>query len=497
MGGMRLSKKLTIALVLGICAVMACYAYFEVRQEIVLTQADLMRAQRVGLAWMGTIEAVWQREGPARARELAMRAMQRAEDITLRILPLTAGAAPSGRPFSTGEFQTLLAGKVVRRTYSDETGYDWRQIYVPLRVSDGEEAVVEYAEPMEGEERFIKMSHLGLTVATLAVIAACALIATGLEYWLVGRPLQLLRDKARRAGEGDFSGPLDLRQNDEMGDLAREINAMCERIATAKQKLAEETEARIAAIDQLRHTDRLATVGQLAAGVAHELGTPLNVISARAELIAAAERVRPDVAQNAHIIGDQCDRMTDIIQQLLDFSRRRGAAMGLTDLRHVVGRTLGLLSTAAEKAQVRLSCAPGDTPVLVCIDQNQMQQALANIVLNGIQAMAKGGSLRVEVRMKLSRPPGDTGVPEADYACVTVEDEGTGIAPAQLQRIFEPFFTTKAVGEGTGLGLAVAHGIVAEHNGWISVDSTLGGGTRFSVFLPVAAGAASHVGVAS
>src|SRR5439155_10534596 len=126
-------------------------------------------------------------------------------------------------------------------------------------------AIVEYDEPSGDEQRFIVMSHLALAAATLAVVAVCALITSGLQYSLVGRPLQLLRDKAQRAGAGDFAGPLALRQKDEMGELAREINAMCDRIAEANRKLAEETEARITALEHLRHTDRLATVGQLAA----------------------------------------------------------------------------------------------------------------------------------------------------------------------------------------------------------------------------------------
>ncbi len=492
---MRLARKLTVALVCGILAVMAAYAFFQLRQEIVLSQADLLRAQRIGLASMGMIEAVMEREGPARASELVARAMQRAQEITLRILPLDASGA--GGELSGDELRTLVAGEVVRRVHEDDAGGEWRQVYIPLRVPGREPAVVEYAEPMQEEQTFIKMSHLAIAAATLAIVTLCGLLATGLQYKLVGKPLELLRDKARRAGEGDFSRPLELRQNDEMGELAREVNAMCERIAAANRKLAEETDARITALEQLRHTDRLATVGQLAAGVAHELGTPLNVVSARAELIAATELPRPDVVQNARVIGEQCDRMTGIIQQLLDFSRRRGTALGLTDLRHVVTRTLGLLSTAAQKARVQLQSAAADTPVLVRIDQNQMQQAVANIVLNGIQAMPSGGSLRVTIRTQRAQPLNDTMAPDTEYACITVEDEGAGIAPAHLKNIFEPFFTTKGVGEGTGLGLAVAHGIVAEHGGWIAVDSTVGRGSRFAIFLPTAeAGNTMDVGVA-
>jgi two-component system NtrC family sensor kinase len=423
--------------------------------------------------------------------------MERAQDITLRILPLgQTGLATADEGLSVEERGMLRAGEVVRRAHTDAAGDEWVQVYAPLRLSGGE-LVVEYGEPFEAEHTFIEMSHVAMIAATLGIVLVCGLIATGLQYSLVGRPLELLRDKARRAGEGDFSRPLVLRQNDEMGELAREINAMCDRIAAANRRLAEETEARITALEQLRHTDRLATVGQLAAGVAHELGTPLNVASARAELIATTELPRAQVVQNARVIGEQCDRITAIVQQLLDFSRRRRATVGLADLRHVVTRTMDLLSTAADKARVRLQSAVIPTPVLVRIDPNQMLQALANIALNGIQAMSRGGRLHVSIGVHRARPPAGTAAADDDYACITVEDNGTGIAADHLPRIFEPFFTTKGVGEGTGLGLAVADGIVAEHGGWIAVDSAPGRGSRFSIFLPLAqAAGATDVGAA-
>jgi signal transduction histidine kinase len=328
------------------------------------------------------------------------------------------------------------------------------------------------------------MTHTAMLWATISVIATCALIATVVNFWFVGRPLQLLRDKARRAGSGDFSLPLSLRQHDEIGDLARELNAMCERLAEGRRRLDAETEARIAALEQLRHTDRLATVGQLAAGVAHELGTPLNVVSARAHSIAAADVPRQELITNANIIGEQADRMTAIIQQLLDFSRRHTAKIAVADVRHVITQTLDLLSSVADKANITVHCDIGNTPILAAVDANQIQQALTNIVLNGIQAMTQGGALRISAGSRRTSAPAPDDGPESEYVCITVEDSGMGIPADRLQHIFEPFFTTKAVGEGTGLGLAVAHGIVAEHGGWIAVESTVGGGSRFSIFLP-------------
>jgi len=120
------------------------------------------------------------------------------------------------------------------------------------------------------------------------------------------------------------------------------------------------------------------------------------------------------------------------------------------------------------------------------VDSSQLQQVFTNLVVNGVQSMQRGGTLTIGVRRQHTQPPVDHGGPEADYYCIEIRDQGCGIAPADRQHLFEPFFTTKPVGEGTGLGLAVAYGIVREHGGWIEVASEVGSGSLFSVFLPIA-----------
>jgi len=484
---MRLARKLNLLLILGVILVMAVYAYVEMRQEVVLSDADRQRTQQLGLAWLGTLEAAWEHEGGQRTQEIVARANDRAEKVTVQLVGLDPTAGYLARPDLTPEqFAELAAGKLVRFVRRDEHGEEWQYFYKALDGGAHRAAAVEFVEPLTGQQRFIHMSHTAMLLATLAVIFTCAVIVAVVAFWFVGRPLELLRDKARRVGSGDFSTPLLLKQSDEIGDLAREINAMCDQLAAARQRLADATEARIAALEQLRHTDRLATVGHLAAGVAHELGTPLSVASTRAQLIASTDLPRPQVVANAAIIIEQVDRMTAIIQQLLGFSRRRGSAPGVTDVRHIISRTLDLLSPAAGKARVSVDYQPGDTPLLATVDANQMLQALANIVLNGIQAMRSGGTLHVRAETCHATSPGNHRGTAGDYLCVTIEDNGSGIPADCLSRIFEPFFTTKPVGEGTGLGLVVTQGIIAEHGGWITVDSAVGRGTCFSIFLPQA-----------
>jgi signal transduction histidine kinase len=356
-----------------------------------------------------------------------------------------------------------------------------------VKLPNARAAAVEVGESLRNELTFIRTSHNAMAIATLGIAAVCGLIAMGLGWWFVGRPMALLRDKTRRVGEGDFSGRLVLRQRDEIGELAREIDAMCDRIVEANERLARESDARVAAIEQLRHTDRLATVGQLASGVAHELGTPLNVVSARAKMIAANEGATEPIVQHAKIVVEQAERMTDIIRQLLDFSRRRGMKPGLVDLRTIVTRAVDMVSSVADANHVQIVTQLPGAPVLARADQGQLEQALTNFVLNGIQAMPQGGTLRVGASTRRVRPPAEPGGPEADYLCLIVTDEGEGISRDNLLRIFEPFFTTKGVGQGTGLGLSVAYGIVSEHGGWIDVESQVGSGSRFIIHLPSAA----------
>jgi signal transduction histidine kinase len=298
--------------------------------------------------------------------------------------------------------------------------------------------------------------------------------------------MRKLVEKARRIGSGDLSGPLEMSQRDEIGVLAREMNDMCERLRAAHERADRETEQRIAAAAQLRHADRLNTVGKLASGVAHELGTPLNVVSGRAKMILRGQVSGPEIEDSARTIVEQSERMTRIIKQLLGFARRRQPQLTRESLGTIVQRTLGLLQPMAHKANV--TCVSrGDEPgPEVEIDSSLIEQALTNLVVNGIQAMSAGGTLAVTLAEEDATPPADLGGGRERFACIHVQDQGVGMTAEQLARAFEPFFTTKDVGQGTGLGLSVAYNIARDHNGWISASSQANMGSRFSMYLPLA-----------
>jgi two-component system NtrC family sensor kinase len=478
---MKLARKLTVALVAGVLAVMAVYGWVEVGRETAIIDGDLAKNTKYGRGAAEALKRVWAREGEAGLREVLALIDEHGPDVVQLRFHHLADLEEHPPPSVTREALSGLEQQNVI-TLRQTTEGEWvRRIFVPISIPDHPPGVVEVIESLQAEHTYVDMNRRDIIAATVLVALVCGLIAMGLGYWFVGRPMARLRDHARAIGSGDLNARVGVRQHDEIGDLAGEINVMSDRLAAARDRLAAETEARIATLDQLRHTDRLTTVGRLAAGVAHELGTPLNVIANRAGKIAATEGVTGNVVEYARVIQDQSARMVTVIRQLLDFSRRQGPKLGVVNLRTLTVRTIDLLQPFAHKRGVTIELTALDGEWFARIDQNQVQQALTNVMMNGIEAMPNGGHLRVSVG---SEDAGGGSMPRRIR--IRMEDEGTGIAAADLAHVFEPFFTTKGVGEGTGLGLSVAHGIVADHGGSIDVQSEVGKGTAVTIQLAAA-----------
>jgi signal transduction histidine kinase len=492
---MKLARKLTVALVLPLLLIMSAYAWFQVRSEVTILHADLGKNAKFGRGAAHLVEELWVALGPQRTLQLLHEVDEAGpSELRLRLVWLDelertqTGLSPRQR----AELRDADHNVVVVRPQGP--GRYARYTYVTLRLPGDRPAALEFAERLRAEREYIDMNHRSIALATVTIVGIASLIAMGLGYWLVGRPMSRLRDHARAVASGDLDVRLGLAQHDEIGDLADELNSMSHQLAEARARLAAETEARISTLEQLRHTDRLTTVGRLAAGIAHELGTPLNVVAGRANKIVS---MGGPAAEYASIIAEQASRMTAIIRQLLDFSRRQGPRLGMANLRALAARTLDMLGALADRQRVVLELRGGEDLPMARVDQSQMQQALANIILNGIQAMPTGGTLRVDIGRAHGHPPDKPDAVAEDYLRVTVVDEGEGIAPDVLPHIFEPFYTTKGVGEGTGLGLPVAHGILQEHGGWIEVESEVGRGTRFSLYVHPAEGFSTRIEAAS
>jgi signal transduction histidine kinase len=314
--------------------------------------------------------------------------------------------------------------------------------------------------------------ELGRELWAVGLVALLsAFLARAMGHWLIGGPLGRIADQVQRLGAGDLSRRLVPRGSREIYDLKVAINHTSDELAAARERASREKALREEAVAQLRHADRMRTVGTLAAGIAHELGTPLNVILLRAHMIARGELEGDDVKTSAATIAGQTERLTRIVRQLLDFARRKNPSRSPVDLRELALRTAALLGPLAAKRDVHLTVA-GEQPVRAEVDGGQIEQALTNLVMNAVHASPRGAVVTLRAGF------------DGQEAILAVEDEGCGMAPEVLERVFEPFFTTKEPGEGTGLGLSVAFGIASDHGGRLDAASVPGRGSTFTLRLP-------------
>jgi len=243
-----------------------------------------------------------------------------------------------------------------------------------------------------------------------------------------------------------------------------------------EEKVEERTEQLNAFEQKIRQVERLALVGTLASGIAHEVGTPLNVISGRVELLtqraSSDERMQKDLA----IINQQIERITRIIRELLNVSRPREQRATNLDLGDLLTQLVEFLRIPLEKSTIEVKVSVDSAAQIVRADRDQLQQVLLNLIMNAIQAMPAGGKLLLETKTAEK-----DGFP---YVGIEVRDTGKGIAQSDLEKIFDPFFSTKKPGEGTGLGLPIALDIIKKHGGYINVESELERGSTFRVLLP-------------
>ncbi len=224
--------------------------------------------------------------------------------------------------------------------------------------------------------------------------------------------------------------------------------------------------------DQLRKTERLAELGTLASGMAHEIGTPMNVILGRAELLMRKAKDE-STKRGLETIVTQVERITKIMNQLLSFARKRPSEQRGVDFVKIIEDVLDMLHEKFKSHDLHVVKTYQPDLSQVLADSDHITQVLLNLLLNACQSMTEGGTLTLKL------------CPKGDMVELSVQDTGTGIPEDQISKIFDPFFTTKAVGEGTGLGLTVVHGIIQEHNGTIRVNSIPGQGTTFIISLPV------------
>jgi signal transduction histidine kinase len=311
--------------------------------------------------------------------------------------------------------------------------------------------------------------------SVVAGVGFFVLLASGLGFAVgrvrLTRPLDRLLRAIRSIREGEKTAPLPEEGDEEIAALAAEFNVMNAELSAAYRSVQEESEARREALHALQAADRLVTVGQLSASLAHEIGSPLQVLHGRARSLVERPGDPERVRRSAGILVRETERITGIVAQFLALSRRKPARRVLVDLARISSEVVVLLEIEARRRRVSVEqVQEGDCSVLG--DPDQLQQVVLNLLTNALVACKPGGWVTVKT------------VREGDRVRLVAADDGSGMSAETLARAFEPLFTTHADEGGTGLGLAVVRSIVEEHGGSVVGQSEVGRGSTFTVDLP-------------
>ena len=308
---------------------------------------------------------------------------------------------------------------------------------------------------------------------------ALTVLFVGLIYRWVFRPLRLLVKGSRRVAGGDFNYRIQLNSRDEMAELAEAMNDMTTRFRTIRDDLDRQVQIRT---KQVVRSEQLASVGFLAAGVAHEINNPLASIALCAEsLDGRLSDLCPDGSEHTEVVGrylkmiqTEAFRCKEITEKLLDFSRMGEVKRQSADLRELIHGVMEMVQHLGKYQNRRIDLTPGE-PVIAAVNAQEIKQVVLNLVTNALDSVDDGGSLTIELAKK------------PDFAEMVFTDNGCGMSEEVLKHLFEPFFTRKRGGQGTGLGLSIVYRIVSEHGGQIEATSAgQGRGSQFHVTLPLA-----------
>jgi len=323
--------------------------------------------------------------------------------------------------------------------------------------------VLDVTVSLEGVQEEMATSRNKAILLTAVTIFSTSIIGLLLIHNRVGRPVTELALATRRVADGDLTTTIDVHRNDELGDLQHSFNEMTKRLA--------ETQS------QLYQSDKMASVGRLAAGIAHEINNPLTGVLTFSSLLLRQAAAGSELHEGLETIVSETKRCREIVKELLDFSRQAPPLKTDTDLNHVVEKALDIVDHQFTVNNITVTKGLATTLPAVRADANKMGQVLLNLLVNAADAVEPGAA-EIFVGTDVKEVSGRT------YVEIKVADNGHGIPISEQSQIFEPFFTTKET--GTGLGLAVVWGIVSEHAGTITVTSKPARGTTFTVRIPTA-----------
>ena len=392
------------------------------------------------------------------------------------------------------------------RIYRNAAGARVLGIITPIENQPSCSNAACHAHPAEQQILGVLDTNLSLAKADVQVAESsrrmiaytgCALLLIALLSWffvwqVVGHPVKALKRGTERLAAGDLGYQIEVRSRDEIGELANSFNGMSLQLQsehnenlswtrTLEERVEHKTRELKRAHEHALHTEKMASIGKMAAVLAHEINNPLSGILTYAKLLrkwidrdSAGLAHRQDICDSLDLIASESRRCGDLVKNLLTFSRTSPMNLQPTHLNQVVDRSLRLVQHQLDLASIQVQpVLDPDLPQVLC-DAAQIEQVILALVMNALDAMPQGGNLWIETSFGH----------EPNQVRIVVRDDGSGIPPEILPRIFEPFLTTKETGRGVGLGLAISHSILERHNGNIEVQSEAGRGTTFTVTLP-------------
>ena len=419
--------------------------------------------------------------------------------------------------------QSLPLSKLNRpdrfRIYRDNSGRRVLAVITPIENRPDCSNAACHAHPASQQILGVLDTHLSLARAdtqlaestrrmiayTALALATIACLSWVFVLWLVYEPIKRLRTGTRELMQGNLGFQIRVQSEDEAGELADSFNQMSLQLRSANEEIvawAKTLEDRVEqktrelkrAHDHVLHVEKMASIGKLAAVVAHEINNPLAGILTYAKLLRkwitrgeTSGAKKQEAEQCLDLIASESRRCGELVKNLLTFSRTAPMNVETTDINVVMDRCVRLVRHQLELAGVQLQLSLADDLPHVQCDPAQIEQVVLALVMNALDAMPRGGNLWLSTKL------GECG---SNYE-IWVRDDGSGIAPEILSQIFEPFLTTKETGKGVGLGLAVSKSIVERHGGTIEVKSEFGKGTSFKVELPIDGGGAALVAAIS
>ncbi len=486
---MRVGMRMTVTMSIVVALTLSVFAALQLRSSSAQRASSLRRGiEDIALSTRYHIEANGVANSLSNASQLEESMSQAIAPYRVRLF------SPQNAPELTTAIRKRIQAIMEGRSsflYSEE---EEEIIYtLPLRQRsvlrvEGFEAVA--VVEVSIDSTLLKNAAIDDLKTTIPLVLGIILIVFFVLFFLtrslVTAPIKKLLTGVDDVAHGDLSRVLLAEREDEIGELAARFNEMTFSLRESKSQTKLHNETRMNLEQRLFQTEKLATIGQIAAEIAHEVGTPLNVISGRAKGLLRKSTNPEAVKKNATIIAEQSARITRIIQRLLDFSRRKVGVEenSSVNLNHIVENTLEFLDSKLTTAGVKHSFSPAAELPFFLGNPDQILQIMTNLILNAAEAMENGGKVSIKTGAMIRRRPGLGIAPEVSVVVVTVNDSGTGIPEEERDKIFEPFYSSKTRDGGTGLGLAVVHGIVKAHDGWIELSDAPGGGASFSVYFP-------------